>query len=185
MASVQVGNRNLREAEAEAEDRQYTAFRNVIVMFLIFAGVLLQFCTHEARILAGNRHNDNRSAHFNKMPSSFDLELLSLFASCLRAAMSMVVLIILRKFFTQAVLSFATNATHRTSQRRINVTGNAILHDLMFHLQCRFFVCSILCLTPANLPAMAVDFAILVVSTLNQQVFHPRNLVHQFQNMWR
>ncbi|CAB9497863.1 expressed unknown protein [Seminavis robusta] len=136
--------------------RQVPATR-LPVLFL--AGVLLQCYSliqgpWMAFLLWGNSFQQDTTVMTS---TTFDLWLLSILASFARSLMAMVLLVAFRQLM-------ATPNPHN------NNSTAKMVQDLCFHVQCRFFVSSIMCLLPRSIPPAVVDLAVLAASTLNQRV---------------
>ena len=144
------------------DDFASVSVRSLSVLLLVLAGALLQLCD------SGSPASRFTTTDTAMTSTNWDLPLLELVSSCFRSVLAMVLLMALGQVFVQCQ---ASEAHHQPNNAHANI--NVILRDLVFHLQCRFVVGSLACLVPASIPTTAVDFGVLMVSTLSQRVFRP------------
>lgn len=141
-----------------------SSFTDVV---LVFAGVFLQACSNESKLLnfllLGTSYH-----HSNRLELPFDLELFGYLCSWLRSVFAMVLLIVVRKF----VMDNLSPVMVPSSRIQTHDGHWMLVRDLLFHLQCRFCVCTVLCLLPAeSISPVLTNCLVLVASTLSQPVF--------------
>ena len=132
---------------------------------LVFAGVFLQACSNESKFLNFLLWGTYEHS-YKELP--LDLELFGIFCSWLRSLFAMILLIGIRKFVMDNLSPVLVPWS------RINTHDGhwMLVRDLLFHLQCRFWVCTVLCLLPAeSIPPVVTNCLVLVASTLSQPVF--------------
>jgi len=167
-----------QEREEEEQQESSHLYHNMVILCLAWVGLLVQCCTQGAAnalglALWGNPDSNNNGSHF--ISAGYDLEVLGILTSTLRSLVAMMVLIVLRKAFVANVPSFFVGSTTSRSSHHYyyNNSDSIVIGDLIFHLQCRFWVSVLLCLTPPSSSGsvtMAVECLVLVVSTLKQPV---------------
>ena len=147
------------------DDFASVSVRSLSVLLLVLAGALLQLCG------SGSPASTFTTTDTTMTSMNWDLPLLELVSSCFRSVLAMVLLMALHHVFVQCQAYPPSAAHHQPNNAHAN--SNVILRDLVFHLQCRFVVGSLACLVPASIPTTAVDFGVVMVSTLSQRVFRP------------